>query len=305
LLDGVETSDGGDEFLPGDLAVSVEVYEVYPFADLECCLVRQKFLESLLEFELADSRFAVGFCFLEDDDGVDFLVVEDDAEFLHSFLEFLVLDLCLIFLFDVLHGFEIDFVSDFSLESGIPHFEKDHAFVGVEFMFFESVEHILGRTGIDCQSHEFGYFLPFLLQAGGQLLSALFLIPSRFFIIASTVSIEKLVILILGEIIVEIGIDGIEHLVDLGLIQIGLEMHNCLHELFFADFSFIGIISHPKNISKGHTFFLCTFIELIDCIDHVINRYFVIFFTYLANYFFFMLFVISISKGLVYLLFFL
>jgi hypothetical protein len=103
LLKGIEAFYCRDEFLSGDLIVSVEVYETDPLSDLERGLVWHEFFQTLFEFELTDARFAVHLAFLKDNDWVDLSIPQDNAEFLDSLFKLLVLDLFFILLLHILH----------------------------------------------------------------------------------------------------------------------------------------------------------------------------------------------------------
>lgn len=79
--------------------------------------------------------------------------------------------------------------------------------------------------------------------------------------------IQKLVILILGQIVVEVGVDCIEHLVDDCLLNIGLESENGLEELLLGDLSFVGMVGHAEDVPEDHPHFLGSAVKVIDRVD--------------------------------------
>ena len=72
-------------------------------------------------------------------------------------------------------------------------------------------------------------------------------------IITAPVGPQKLVVLILRQIIVEISVDGVEHLVDNIFLEIAFESHDSFHKLLFTNLSLIVVIGHSEDITQGHT----------------------------------------------------
>ena len=89
-------------------------------------------------------------------------------------------------------------------------------------------------------------------------------------------SIQELVVLILGEVVIEVGVDGIEHFIDYGLIYVGFEFQDGFHELFLGNFSFIGVVCHSKDIPEDQAHLFGTFAEGVDGVDETVDLVFLL-----------------------------
>jgi len=136
-LQRVEASDGRDELLTADFAVSVDVYQIYPFLDLVWGLFWKKFFESFFKLEGSNSFLSVNVAYLEYFDGIDLPISEKHAQFLDSLFELLILELALVLHFEVLHRFDGSLVFDEPGEGGVPHLEQHHALVAIEARFLQ------------------------------------------------------------------------------------------------------------------------------------------------------------------------
>ena len=87
---------------------------------------------------------------------------------------------------------------------------------------------------------------------------------------------QKLVVLILRQIIVEISVDGVEHLVNDIFLKVAFESHDSFHKLLFTNLSLIVVIGHSEDITQGHTHIFSFFIQILYDIDHVVYRCFML-----------------------------
>ena len=94
--------------------------------------------------------------------------------------------------------------------------------------------------------------------------------PIGLLVVAAPVAPQKLVILILGQIIVKISVDGVEHLIDDIFLQTAFKSHNGFHELLFADLALIVMIGHSEDITKGHTHIFGFLVQILYDVDHIV-----------------------------------
>ena len=89
---------------------------------------------------------------------------------------------------------------------------------------------------------------------------------------------QKLVVLILRQIIVKIGVNSVEHLIDNIFLQTAFESHDGFHELLFADLSFVVVICHSEDIAESHAHIFCFLVQILYDVDQVVDRRFMLYF---------------------------
>jgi hypothetical protein len=146
---------------------------------------------------------------------------------------------------------------------------------------------------------EVRYFDVLLFEEGREFLCAFLLEAAGVLVVAAAVRPEELVVLVLAEVVVEVGVDGVEHLVYHAFLEVGPQPENGPHELLLAYLAFVAVVGHAEDVSEDQAHILGLFVELVDGVQHGVGGLLGLDLGDLVDVGLLLLFVLLVAEGLV------